>query len=131
MIVLDASAIVELLLDTATGRRVAILIEDPALAIHAPHLVDVEVSSAMRRLARERSIEADEAEAALDDLRALDLQRHSHEPLLDRAWGLRENVSTYDAMYIALAEALDATLVTCDARLRRVTGVNARMELVS
>ena len=131
MIVLDASAIVELLLDTAAGRRVAILIEDPALSLHVPHLLDVEVASALRRLARERHIEADEAEAALDDLRALDLQRHSHEPLLDRAWGLRDNASAYDAMYIALAEALDATLLTCDARLHRVKGVRARMELVS
>lgn len=130
MIVLDASAVVELLLDTAAGRRVAILIEDPALAIHAPHLVDVEVTSALRRIVRDGSLEAGEADAALEDLRALDLQRHSHEPLLDRAWTLRQNVSTYDAMYIALAEALDATLVTCDARLQRVKGINARVEVV-
>ena len=128
---LDASAIVELLLDTAAGRRVAILLEDPALGVHVPHLVDVEVTSALRRITRSGDIDAGEAEAALDDLRALDLHRHSHEALLDRAWTLRESVSTYDAMYIALAEALEATLVTCDARLHRVKGVNARMELVT
>ena len=131
MIVLDASAIVELVLDTAAGRRLAILIEDPALGVHVPHFVDVEVTSALRRIVRERGIDADEAEAALEDLRALDLQRHSHEPLLDRAWALLGNVSAYDAMYIALAEALGATLITCDARLPRVKGVNARMQLVT
>jgi predicted nucleic acid-binding protein len=131
VIVLDASAVVELLLDTAVGRRIAIRIKDPALAIHVPHLVDVEVTSALRRIVREGSIDSDEAEAALDDLRALDLQRHSHEPLLDRAWALRNNVSVYDGICIALAEALDATLVTCDARLHRVKGVNARIALMS
>lgn len=127
MIVLDASAIVELLLDTAAGRRVAILLEDPALAIHVPHLVDVEVASALRRLARDGSIDADEAEAALDDLRALDLQRHSHEPLLDRVWALRENLTAYDAIYIALAEALDGTLITFDAKLARHKGVRVQL----
>ena len=131
MIVLDASAIVELLLDTAAGRRVSTLIDDPALALHVPHLVDVEVTGALRRIVRDGSLDAEEAEAALDDLRALDLQRHSHEPLLDRVWTLRDNVTTYDAVYIALAEALDATLVTCDARLHRVKGVKARMQLAS
>lgn len=130
MIVLDASALVELLLDTPAGRRVGILIEDPALAINVPHLVDVEVTSALRRMVRDGDIDADEGEAALAELRALDLQRHAHEPLLDRAWALRNNVSAYDATYIALAEALGATLVTCDGRLGRGARTAARIELV-
>ena len=131
MRVLDASAVVELLLDTTVGRRVGILIEDPALGLHVPHLLDVEVTSALRRMVRDKVLDADDAGTALNDLRELDLQRHSHEPLLDRAWALRDNVSTYDAMYIALAEALDATVITCDARLQRVKGVSARLQLVN
>lgn len=130
MIVLDASALVELLLDTTAGRRVGILIEDPSLGLHVPHLADVEVTSALRRIVRDGGLDSEEAEAALDDLRALDLQRHSHEPLLDRVWTLRENLSTYDAVYIALAEALDATLITCDAKLARAERNGGRVKLI-
>ena len=130
MIVLDASALVELLLDTETGRRVGILIEDPALGVHVPHLADVEITSALRRMAREGAIEIADAETALDDLRALDLQRHSHEALLDRVWSLRENVTTYDAIYIALAEALEAPLITCDSKLAR-TQPKGRVRLIN
>ena len=130
MIVLDASAIVELLLDTTAGRRVAIVIDDPALAIHVPHLADVETISVLRRFAREHVIEDDEADSAIADLLALDLQRHSHEGLLERAWAMRQNVTAYDAVYIALAEALDATLVTCDRRLARAPGTKVRVEVV-
>ena len=130
MIVLDASALVELLLDTAAGRRVSILLEDPALALHAPHLIDVETISVLRRFARERIIDEEDAESAIDDLLALDLQRHSHEGLLERAWSLRQNMSAYDAMYVALAEALSATLITCDARLAKVPGTKIRIEVV-
>ena len=130
MIVLDASALVELLLDTAAGRRVGILISDAATGVHAPHLIDVEVLSVLRRFARERVIEDAEAEDAVQNLLALDLQRHSHEGLLERAWTLRRSITPYDAMYVALAEALGAALVTCDARLGRAAGVNARIEVV-
>ena len=85
---------------------------------------------ALRRLAREKTIEEDEAEAAIEDLLALDLQRHSHEGLLGRAWVLRANLTSYDAMYVALAEALGARLITCDARLTRASGFKARVEIV-
>ena len=130
MIVLDASAVVELLLDTAAGRRVAILISDAATGVHVPHLIDVEVVSALRRFARERDIDEDEAASAIQNLLALDLQRHSHEGLLERVWALRQNLTAYDAMYVALAEAVGATLVSCDARLGRASGLNARIEVV-
>ena len=130
MIVLDASAVVELLLDTVAGRRVAILIDDAAMGLHVPHLLDVEAVSALRRFAREGIVEKDEAEAAIEHLLALDLQRHSHEGLLERAWALRNNVTAYDAMYVALAEGLNATLVTCDGRLARASGIKARVEVV-
>jgi predicted nucleic acid-binding protein len=130
MIVLDASAVVELLLDTATGRRVSTLIADAEVGLHVPHLLDVETISALRRCAREGIVDDEEAEAAIDNLLALDLQRHSHEGLLERVWALRKNVSAYDAIYVALAEALNATLITCDGRLARASATQARVEVV-
>ena len=130
MIVLDASAIVELLLGTDQGRLVAARIADPGLGLHAPHLVDVEVAQALRRYVREGELKPASAAAALEALRALDLERHGHEPLLDRVWALRENLTAYDAVYVALAEALDSTLLTCDGRLARAPGVSRRVEVV-
>jgi predicted nucleic acid-binding protein len=130
MIVLDASAMVELLLGTERGHGVASRIADPSLALHVPHLLDVEVVQALRRYVREGELGAAEASAALGDLRALDLRRHEHEPLLDRVWSLRENMTAYDAVYVALAEALDAKLLTCDERLARAPGAAGVIELV-
>ena len=131
MIVLDASALVELLLGTSLGRSVAVRIADPEGSLHAPHLADVEVAQALRRYVRECEIDAGSAASALEDLRALDVQRHSHEPLLDRVWALRDNLTAYDAVYVALAEALGTTLLTCDGRLARAPGMARRVELVS
>jgi predicted nucleic acid-binding protein len=130
VIVLDASALVELLLDTPRGQAVATRIADPAVGLHVPHLADVEVIQALRRYATDGELNAVEAAAALEDLRALDLQRHAHEPLLDRVWALRQNLSAYDAVYVALAEVLDTTLLTCDGRLARAPGLARRVELV-
>ena len=130
MIVLDASALVELVLGTASGRGIAARVADPAVSLHAPHLADVEVAQTLRRYTRDGELDALDARAALDDFRALDLQRHAHEPLLDRVWELRENLSAYDAVYVALAEALDAVVLTCDGRLARAPRVAARVELV-
>lgn len=131
MIVLDASALVELLLETSSGHRVAALIADPGVGLHVPHLADIEVTQALRRYAIDGETAAIDAEAAIATLHALDLQRHSHEPLLDRVWDLRHNMSAYDAAYVALAEALDARLITCDGRLARAPGGRARVELVT
>lgn len=130
MIVVDASAVVELLLNTPAGHAVAKRIADPALALHAPHLLDVEVAQALRRYAREGELDAAVAAVALGDLHDMDLQRHAHEPLLDRIWQLRQNLTAYDAAYVALAEVLDAVLLTCDVRLARVPGAAQRIELV-
>jgi predicted nucleic acid-binding protein len=129
MIVLDASALVELALGTSTGRAIAARIADPEVSLHVPRLADVEVVRALRRYVRDGELDAGSAGQALADLRALDLQRHSHEPLLDRVWALRDNLSAYDAAYVALAEALDAPLVTCDGRLSRAPGIARRVEL--
>jgi predicted nucleic acid-binding protein len=130
MIVLDASALVELLLNTAVGRTIATRIADPALGLHVPHLADIEVAQALRRYTKEGELKAPEAAVALEDLRSLDLQRHAHEPLIERVWALRHNLSAYDAVYIALAEALDTVLLTCDGRLARAPGASRRVELV-
>jgi len=130
VIVLDASAVVELLLGTARGRAVAVRIADPDLGLHIPHLADVEVAQALRRYEREGALDPDEANSAIDTLTELDLERHSHEPFLRRVWSLRENLTAYDAVYVALAEALDAKLLTCDGRLARAPGLARRIELV-
>jgi len=125
--VLDASAAVELLLGTEAGLVVARRLRG---ALHAPHLLDVEVAAALRRLERAREIPAPVAEEALADLLRLPLERHRHSILVARAWELRGSVTPYDAMYLALAEALDAPLLTRDARLGRAHGHRARVEVV-
>jgi predicted nucleic acid-binding protein len=131
VIVLDASALVELLLNTAAGQMIAMRIADPALGVHVPHLADIEVVQALQRFAKDGELGAAEAARALDDLRALDLQRHAHEPLLERVWALRHNLSAYDAVYVALAEVLDTVLLTCDGPLARAPGMTRRVELVN
>lgn len=131
MIVLDASAVVELILATTAGRHIASRIADPTIALHVPHLVDVEVAEALRRCAASGEIDADDATLAITALRELPLERHGHDALLDRVWALRRNLTAYDAVYVALAEALGAVLLTCDGKLARAPGVAAQVELVS
>ena len=131
MIVLDASALVDFLLHTPAGDEVAARIADPALGLHVPHLADIEVVRALRRYERAGEIDAATATEALDDLHALDLQRHAHEPLLDRVWALRANLSAYDAVYVALAEVLDTIVLTCDGRLGRAPGLANRVEVIT
>ena len=128
---LDASALVELLLDTPIGRVMATRIADPAVGLHVPHLADIEVAQALRRYVRDGELSAADAADALESLRALDLQRHAHEPLLDRVWSLRQNLSAYDAVYVALAEVLGTRLLTCDGRLARAPGMARRVELIA
>jgi predicted nucleic acid-binding protein len=130
VIVLDASALVELILDTPTGQLVAARIADPAVGLHVPHLADIEVVQALRRYVREGEIDAGAAAVALGDFRALDLQRHAHEPLLDRIWALRKNLTAYDAVYVALAEVLDGVLLTCDRPLSHAPGMARRVVFV-
>ena len=130
MIVLDASALVELILNTAGGQRVAERLRDPEVGLHVPHLADIEVVQALRRYVAAGDLSAADGETALDDFRGLDLQRHAHEPLLERVWELRDNLTASDAVYVALAEVLDAPLVTFDARLAKAPRMPARIELM-
>jgi len=130
MIVVDASAIAELLLQTELGLRVEERLYRNAGDLHAPHLVDVEVLSALRRLVRAGELRAGRAAQAIDDLTFLRIVRHGHLDLVMRAWELRQNATAYDAIYLALAESLDATLVTCDRRLGSAPGQAVRIEVI-
>jgi predicted nucleic acid-binding protein len=130
VIVADASVVLELLLGTEVAPRAAARLLDPAETLHAPHLLDAEVVQAVRRYAISGDIEPRQGERALVDLLDLPLQRHPHTVLLRRAWELRRSISAYDAMYVALAEALGATLVTRDGRLARAHGHRARIEVL-
>lgn len=131
MIVLDASAVLELVLRTEAGGQVMDRIEDPAETLHAPHLLGVEVVQVLRRYVRANQLPQDVAAQALRDLTDLGVARYEHEPLLPRVWQLRENVTAYDGVYVALAEVLDAPLLTRDARLAGSSGHDAVVELVN
>ncbi len=130
MIVVDASALLEFLLQTPRGARVEARLFREEDEFHSPHLVDVAVIQGLRRLTRQGEVSAGRASEVIADLADLDLHRHAHPDLLTRAWKLRDNVTAYDAVYVALAEALDAPLVTCDAPLATAPGHQARIELV-
>lgn len=129
MLVLDASAATELLLGTPLGRAVAARLEGEQGPLHAPHLLDVEVTSALRRLVHTRAVRLEEADEALANFALLPIARYAHVELLGRAWRLRATVSAYGAMYVALAEALAAPLLTCDARLAAAKGHAAEVLL--
>lgn len=130
VVVLDASAVVELLLTTPVGGVVAQRLRSAPL-LSAPHLLAVEVTEALRRLVIASRVGADVAATCLADLEALPLRRWEHEPLLHRVWQLRGHVTAYDAVYLALAESLEAPLVTTDARLARAGGHLASVELLT
>ena len=130
MKVLDASVLVEFL----TGGEHAESAERRLMSspgwLWAPYLVDAEVGHALRAEVRAGEISARAARAALGDLMEMRLQRVAHHLLAERAWELRQNVSFYDALYVALAEALEAPLLTLDSRLARAPGLRAEIEVV-
>lgn len=130
MIVLDASAVLELVLRTAKGRKVEARALLPEQSLHAPHLIDVEVAHALRRLVQLKEVPAARAKQALDDHAALHIKRADHEDMLERLWELRESVTAYDGTYVALAEVLEAPLITCDSKLARSHGHRAMIELI-
>ena len=129
MIVLDASAALDWLLQTAAGQRIEQRIYSHRESLHAPHLLDLEVGQVLRRLVREGAVSAHRAEQAIEDLLDLRIARYPHFVLLPRIWQLRHNLSAYDAAYVALAENLGAGLLTRDARLASVSGLTAPIEL--
>jgi predicted nucleic acid-binding protein len=130
MIVVDASAMLEALLRTPAAKAVEKWLFDPRQTLHAPHLLDIEVAQVIRRYSANKEIDSDRGRAALVDLADLPLHRYPHDFLLPRIWDLRHNLTAYDAAYVALAEALDAPLLTRDRRLAAAAGHHARVELV-
>jgi predicted nucleic acid-binding protein len=97
--------------------------------LHAPHLIDIEILHALRRMTITGELSAERAADARTDFADLALTRYPHHPLGDRIWELRHNLSAYDATFVALAEVLDATLITCDARLAAAPGNPAEVQL--
>jgi predicted nucleic acid-binding protein len=123
-LVVDASAVVELLLDRPAAEAVADLFRDHRFDLHAPHLLDVEVAGALRRVVASGHAPAERGGQAIADLLDLPVERYPHDPLIPRVWALRENFSAYDAVYVALAEVITdnpGPLLTADARLARAT----------
>lgn len=125
MIVADASAVVSALLNAGPA-RLALATEQ----VHAPHLVDAEVASALRRLAASGVVAAEHAERALGTWQRLGINRHPVAGLLGRVWALRDALAADDACYVALAEALGCGLLTADARLGRAPGLHCAVTIV-
>ncbi len=127
---MDASALVEALILSGVGRRVLDRIAEMRGELHGPALVDVEASHVLRRFVQRGIVTAHSASVALDALVTFPLERWDHRPLLTRAWALRHNFSSYDAIYIALAESLDAPLLTLDGGMARTDLHRAAVELI-
>ena len=129
MLVIDASVLFEVVADTPEAAAIGVrLLEDSDL--HAPHLVDAEVLSVVQRHHRVGRLDTTAATQAVSDLRAWPGRRWAHRELLGRAWDLRHNITAYDALYVALAESLDATLFTLDQRLSNAPGIRCSVEVL-
>jgi predicted nucleic acid-binding protein len=130
VIVVDASAVLETLLRTPAAAAVEGRLFDSRQTLHAPHLIDVEVAQVVRRYAAAGELDAERGREALADLADFPLLRYPHDLLLQRIWELRNNLTAYDAAYVALAEVLGAPLLTRDRRLAAAPGHHAQVELV-
>ena len=129
MIVVDASVLVVGLADDGDdGDRARARLRGERLV--APHVIDLEVTSAWRRLAAAGHLDERRSALALSDLRAIRLDRVPHTPLLERCWELRDNLTIYDAIYVAVAETLRAPLLTADSRLARAPGTTCEIEML-
>jgi len=129
VIVLDASAAIDWLLQTAVGQQIEGRIYSRGESLHAPHLLDLELAQVLRRLVREGRVSAPRADQAIEDLFDLRVTRYPHFVFLPRIWRLKDNLSAYDAAYVALTEKLGATLITRDARLASASARVVSIEL--
>ena len=127
MVVVDASAVVDVLVELPVNEALRDRMQ-AASGMHAPHLVDVEVLSVLRRLVTESELSLAAAGVARGQFRDLAIERYPHVALSDRMWALRGNLTVYDAAYVALSEGLDLPLITSDRRLARSSGHAATIE---
>lgn len=129
-VVVDASAVVMLLLRAPASGEIVERLRKAGGSIHAPHLIDLEVANVLRRYATMRPDQADRCYQALSDLRVMPVFRYSQDVFFDRIWELRQSFTVSDASYLALAEYLSAPLVTCDGRFK-TAGHEAKVEVFS
>ncbi len=122
MLIVDTSAVLAALAERPPDRALVQRLSDDG-DLHAPHLIDVEILQALRGLVRGGKLSADRAEDIRTDVSDLAITRYGHEPLADRVWALRDSLTAYDAVFVALSEALDVPLITCDARLAAAPGI--------
>jgi len=130
VIIVDASAMVDVLLRAPAAERIEKRLFGSRLSLAAPHLLDVEVAHVLRRYAAMGDFDDERGRAALADLADFPLRRYSHDFLLPRVWDLPNNLTAYDAVYVALAEALEASLLTRDRRLAAAANRYVRVELI-
>jgi predicted nucleic acid-binding protein len=128
--VVDASVVVELLLRTPSALLIEERLFESEQDLHAPHLIDLEVTQALRRYDAKGLLTAAGGHAALSVFVALPIRRWPHVTLLPRIWALRQNLTAYDASYVALAETIDAPLLTRDRALANAPGHRARIEFI-
>lgn len=127
---IDASAMLEALLETPAGQAVSARLSENSDELQAPHLIDLEVTNVLRRYAISRILATQRCQQALADFANFPIYRHPHGHLLSRIWELRDNLSAYDAAYVALAEMLGASLLTHDRKIAGSTGHRARIDLI-
>lgn len=125
ILVVDASAMVDALIGTLDGATDALMVEIERNDIVAPHLIDLEVLNVLRRLESRKALSEDEADRARDAFGRMNIMRYATHGLANRIWKLRHNLTCYDAAYVALAEVLDAPLLTCDAEMAKAGGHEA------
>lgn len=130
MIVIDASALLEVLLRTPTAADLTERLLARQETLHAPHLIDVEVAQTLRRFVIAGKISPQRGREAIGDLNDFPMSRYPHDVLLTRIWELRDNFAAYDAAYIALSEALDAPLITHDQKLANAPGHRAAIQVI-
>ena len=122
MIVVDTSAVLAVLAGRTPDRALVQRLTDDG-DLHAPHLIDIEILQALRSLVRGGKLSLDRADDVRTDVADLTITRYGHEPLADRVWALRDNLTADDAVFVALSEALEVPLITCDARLATAPGI--------
>lgn len=116
--------------NSPTGVKIDQRIFSPLESLHAPHLLDVEVTQVLRRYVRDKAVTARRGQEALEDLADVPLSRYPHDLLIPRIWELRATLTAYDAAYVALAELLDARLLTCDGKIASASGHHAIVDVL-